>query len=80
MINTNVFICAIAAGFIMFVILEIDKRYFCDAENAKQYSSLRIASLVSLIVWGICAYQHNEIMDKVPALKIEHQKILTDPF
>jgi hypothetical protein len=80
MISSNIFICAITAGLIMFIILEIDKRYFCDAENAKQYSSLRIASLVSLIVWAICAYQQNELIGQVPALKIEHQKILTDPF
>jgi hypothetical protein len=80
MLGSNVFLWAIAAGILMYAILELDKRYFSEGESSVQYSSLRIASLVSLIVWVICAYIQNDIIEKVPALRVENQKILTDPF
>lgn len=80
MLGSNVFIWALLAGLLMYVLLEIDKKYFSENKHSQHYSSIRISSLVSLIVWTICAYQQNEIIEKVPALRIENQKIFTDPF
>lgn len=77
----NVYIYALAAGLLMFVILEIDKRYFNKNEESNKYFSIRISLLVSMIVWGISAYQFNTIIDSVKSLKpMDSQKIMTDPF
>lgn len=81
MINSNVYIYALAAGLLMYIILEIDKRYFNKNEESNKYFSIRISLLVALIVWGISAYQLNTIIDNVKSIKaIESQKIMTDPF
>jgi hypothetical protein len=72
---------AIIAGILMFVLLELDKKFIRNnSEESEYYSSLRIATLVSLIIWAICAYQENNIMENVPTLKLHTQKILTDNF
>ena len=72
---------AIIGGFLMFILLELDKRFIRNnSEDSEYYSSLRIATLVSLIIWVICAYQENNFIENVPILKLHSQKILTDKF
>lgn len=76
-----IYVYAIIAGIVMFVLLELDKQFIRNnSEESEYYSSLRIATLVSLIIWAICAYQENNIIEKVPELKLHTQKILTDNF
>lgn len=76
-----IYVYAIIAGLFMFILLELDKRFIkYDDNEYDNYFSLRIASLVTLIVWCICAYQENNFIENVPALKIHCQKILTDNF
>jgi hypothetical protein len=68
-------------GFLMFILLELDKRFIRNnTEDSEYYSSLRIATLVTLIIWAICAYQENNFIENVPVLKLHSQKILTDKF
>jgi len=65
----------------MFVLLELDKKFIRNnTEDAEYYSSLRIATLVSLIIWVICAYQENNFIEKAPILKLNTQEIFTDKF
>lgn len=65
----------------MFILLELDKRFIRNnTEDSEYYSSLRIATLVTLIIWAICAYQENNFIENVPVLKLHSQKILTDKF
>jgi hypothetical protein len=72
---------AIIAGVVMFILLELDKTYIRNnSEESEYYSSLRIATLVSLIIWAICAYQENNFIENVPIIKLQSQKILTDKF
>jgi hypothetical protein len=72
---------AIIAGIVMFILLELDKTYIKNnSEESEYYSSLRIATLVSLIIWAICAYQENNFIENVPIIKLQSQKILTDKF
>jgi hypothetical protein len=72
---------AIMGGFLMFILLELDKRFIRNnTEDSEYYSSLRIATLVTLIIWAICAYQENNFIENVPILKLHSQKILTDKF
>jgi hypothetical protein len=79
--NICIYIYAIIGGFLMFVLLELDKKFIRNnTEDAEYYSSLRIATLVSLIIWVICAYQENNFIENVPILKLHSQKILTDNF
>ena len=76
-----IYIYAIIGGFLMFILLELDKRFIKNnTEDSEYYSSLRIATLVSLIIWAICAYQENNFIENVPILKLHSQKILTDNF
>lgn len=76
-----IYIYAIIGGFLMFILLELDKRFIRNnTEDSEYYSSLRIATLVSLIIWAICAYQENNFIENVPVLKLHSQKILTDNF
>jgi hypothetical protein len=76
-----IYIYAIIGGFLMFILLELDKRFIRNnSEDSEYYSSLRIATLVSLIIWAICAYQENNFIENVPILKLHSQKILTDNF
>lgn len=76
-----IYVYAIIAGLFMFILLELDKRCIKNDDNDNDnYFSLRIASLVTLIVWCICAYQENNFIENVPSLKIHSQKILTDNF
>jgi uncharacterized membrane protein len=75
------YVYAIIAGVLMFVLLELDKKFIRNnSEESEYYSSLRIATLVSLIIWGVCAYQENNFIENVPTLKLHAQKILTDNF
>jgi hypothetical protein len=79
--NICIYIYAIIGGFLMFILLELDKKFIRNnTEDSEYYSSLRIATLVSLIIWAICAYQENNFIDNVPILKLHSQKILTDNF
>ena len=65
----------------MFILLELDKRFIRNnSEDSEYYSSLRIATVVTLIIWAICAYQENNFIENVPILKLHSQKILTDKF
>jgi hypothetical protein len=76
-----IYIYAIIGGFLMFILLELDKQFIRNnTEDSEYYSSLRIATLVSLIIWAICAYQENNFIENVPILKLHSQKILTDNF
>ena len=76
-----IYIYAIIGGFLMFILLELDKKFIRNnTEDSEYYSSLRIATLVSLIIWAICAYQENNFIENVPILKLHTQKILTDNF
>ncbi len=76
-----IYIYAIIGGIIMFILLELDKKFIKNnSEDSEYYSSLRIATLVSLIIWAICAYQENNFIENVPILKLHSQKILTDNF
>jgi len=76
-----IYVYAIIAGILMFILLELDKKFIRNnSEESEYYSSLRIATLVSLIIWAICAYQENNIMENVPTIKLHNQKILTDNF
>lgn len=79
--NRLIYIYAVIAGILMFVLLELDKKFIRNnSEESEYYSSLRIATLVSLIIWVICAYQENNFIENVPTLKLHNQKILTDNF
>jgi uncharacterized membrane protein len=79
--NICIYIYAIIGGFLMFILLELDKKFIRNnTEDSEYYSSLRIATLVSLIIWAICAYQENNFIENVPILKLHSQKILTDIF
>ena len=72
---------AIIGGFLMFILLELDKRFIRNnTEDSEYYYSLRIATVVTLIIWAICAYQENNFIENVPILKLHSQKILTDKF
>jgi uncharacterized membrane protein len=76
-----IYVYAIIAGILMFVLLELDKKFIRNnSEESEYYSSLRIATIVSLIIWAICAYQENNFIENVPILKIHSQKILTGDF
>lgn len=78
-----IYLYAIIACIFMFILLELDKRFIVNKsydQETDYFSSLRIASLVGLIVWGICAYQENNFIETVPSLKVQCQKILTDNF
>ena len=76
-----IYMYAIMGGFLMFILLELDKRFIRNnTEDSEYYSSLRIATLVTLIIWAICAYQENNFIENVPILKLHSQKILTDNF
>jgi hypothetical protein len=76
-----IYLYAIIAGILMLVLLELDKKFIKNnSEESEYYSSLRIASLVSLIIWVICAYQENNFIENVPTLKLHSQKILTGGF
>jgi hypothetical protein len=76
-----IYVYAIIAGILMFVLLELDKKFIRNySEESEYYSSLRIATTVSLIIWAICAYQENNFIENVPILKLHAQKILTDNF
>jgi len=76
-----IYVYAIIAGIVMFILLELDKTYIKNnSEESEYYSSLRIATLVSLIIWAICAYQENNFIENVPIIKLQSQKILTDKF
>jgi hypothetical protein len=76
-----IYLYAIISGIVIFILLELDKKFIKNNnEDSEYYSSLRIASLLSLIVWGICAYQENNFIENVPSLKLHCQKILTDNF
>lgn len=76
-----IYMYAIMGGFLMFILLELDKRFIRNnTEDSEYYSSLRIATLVTLIIWAICAYQENNFIENVPVLKLHSQKILTDKF
>ena len=76
-----IYVYAIIAGIVMFILLELDKKFIKNnSEDSEYYSSLRIATLVSLIIWAICAYQENNFIENVPILKLHSQKILTDNF
>lgn len=76
-----IYVYAIIAGVVMFILLELDKTYIRNnSEESEYYSSLRIATLVSLIIWAICAYQENNFIENVPIIKLQSQKILTDKF
>ena len=62
--SINIYIYAIIAGVIMFILLELDKKYIRNnSEESEYYSSLRIATLVSLIIWVICACQENNFIE-----------------
>jgi hypothetical protein len=79
--SINIYIYAIIAGVVMFILLELDKKYIRNnSEESENYSSLRIATLVSLIIWGICACQENNFIEKTPILKLNTQEIFTDKF
>lgn len=79
--SINIYIYAIIAGVIMFILLELDKKYIRNnSEESENYSSLRIATLVSLIIWAICACQENNFIEKAPILKLNTQEIFTDKF
>ena len=76
-----IYMYAIMGGFLMFILLELDKRFIRNnTEDSEYYSSLRIATVVTLIIWAICAYQENNFIENVPILKLHSQKILTDKF
>jgi len=76
-----IYMYAIIGGFLMFILLELDKRFIRNnSEDSEYYSSLRIATVVTLIIWAICAYQENNFIENVPILKLHSQKILTDKF
>ena len=76
-----IYMYAIIGGFLMFILLELDKRFIRNnTEDSEYYSSLRIATVVTLIIWAICAYQENNFIENVPILKLHSQKILTDNF
>jgi hypothetical protein len=76
-----IYVYAIIAGIVMFILLELDKNYIRNnSEESEYYSSLRIATLVSLIIWAICAYQENNFIENAPIIKLQSQIILTDKF
>lgn len=80
---------ALFAGFLIYAIIEIDKRYLSPREESKNYSSLRIASLMSLLVYGVVSYfkcniacEKNILGVKSPSspLSVNRQQIMTEPF
>jgi uncharacterized membrane protein len=76
-----IYLYAIIAGIFMFILLELDKKFIRNnSEESEYYSSLRIATIVTLIIWAICAYQENNFIENVPILKLHSQKILTGEF
>ena len=56
MFKLNTYMSALVAGIIIYIILEFDKKYFNDNEESSYYSSLRIASVTTLLVWTYFMY------------------------
>lgn len=77
MTETNTYTYAIIAGVIIYIIIETDKNYFSKNKDAAQYSSLRIAMLVTLLIWGILTYNQNETIIKP---RDKFLDIRTDPY
>ena len=63
----------------MFILLELDKKFIRNnTKDSEYYSSLRIATLVSLIIWVVCAYQKNNFIENVPIFQLfkDYSKLL----
>jgi len=83
---------SLVAGALIYVVIELDKRYLSTKEETKSMSSLRIATLMSLVVYGVISYFKCSVTcSKSPLLgiktpstsnasSINRQQILTEPF
>uniref|UniRef100_A0A6C0M128 Uncharacterized protein n=1 Tax=viral metagenome TaxID=1070528 RepID=A0A6C0M128_9ZZZZ len=79
---------SLVSGAIIYIIIELDKRYFASKQEAQSYSSVRIATAIALIVYIAVTYFKcnvsciKQVMDSniTGGSSIDKQLILTDPF
>lgn len=89
--DSQTVVMALLAGFIIYAIIELDKRYLSTEAESKKLSSLRIASLVALLVYGVVAYFKCSMVCKREVMgmgrsspsmsaSIDKQQIMSEPF
>lgn len=85
--DSQTIIFSILSGLIIYIIIELDKKYFSKEEN-KTYSSLRIATAIAVIVYIVITFFKCSIKCEKPVkvnvinspVSVERQQILTDQF
>lgn len=81
--DSQTIISSLIAGFIIYVLIELDKKYFTK-EESKHYSSLRIAATISLIVYVVITYfKCSYCTSPAPSASTPNslnQQILNEPF
>jgi len=78
---SNIYIWSFASGVFIYLLLEIDKKYFNNTEESSKFSSLRIAMTVSIVVWLIFVYYLNDIIcGTSKSSTFEKIQIRDDPF
>lgn len=77
--NTNLYMWSFGAGIFIYLLLEIDRRHFNLTDDSRKYSSLRIAMMVSVLVWLLYVYYLNDLF--VSCSKVYDKiQIRDDPF
>jgi hypothetical protein len=76
------------SGLVIYILIELDKRYF-SKEETQTYSSLRIATAISLVVYiavtyfkcSACVKSISKPFNQMPSSpSVTNQQILNEPF
>lgn len=88
--DSQTVIISLLSGFVIYVLIELDKKYFSSKEQpvSLSKSSLRIASMISLIVYITVTYFKCSDCKKLtfvpkpvsPSMSSIDQQILREPF
>lgn len=86
--DSQTILLSLMSGLVIYILIELDKRYF-SKEETQTYSSLRIATAISLIVYIAVTYfkcsSCVKTMSKpfnpiVSSSSMANQQILNEPF
>lgn len=75
----NSYLIAILAGAFIYLVMLFDAKYIEQTSDNKPVS-FKIPLLVTLLVWIICIFHENQVVEKVPTINALKQDIYIDRF
>lgn len=89
--DSQTVLVSLIAGALIYAVIEVDKRYLSTKQEAQALSSLRIATLMALVVYAVVSYfkcsvscSKGALLGMKPATStpssVNRQQILTEPF